>query len=59
MSRYFYCYDSNLHKYLHKINKQRYITAALHEVTLKKFWLYERTPQVNKLINQYEKFMKK
>ncbi|PKR82880.1 hypothetical protein CWO92_22075 [Heyndrickxia camelliae] len=58
MSNYFFCYDSSLHKYLHKIHKQSYICAALHQTTHKTFWLYERTPEINKLIEEYTTFMK-
>lgn len=57
MSNLFFCYDSGLHKYLHKVNKQKYLCAALHETTGKKFWLYERNETVNNLIGDYKKFM--
>ncbi len=57
MVQTFFCYDSNLHKYLHRINHQKYLCAALHETTGKKFWLYERSTTINKLIEDYNKFM--
>lgn len=40
MSNLFFCYDSGLHKYLHKVNKQKYLCAALHETTGKKLKNY-------------------
>jgi hypothetical protein len=55
---YFFCYDSGLHRYLHKVNKQQYICAAIHETTNRKFWLYEQTNTINQLITQYKTFMK-
>jgi hypothetical protein len=58
MSKYFFCYDSALHRYLHKANKQEYICAAKHETTDKKFWLYERTSVLDQLITQYKTFMR-
>lgn len=57
MVRTFFCYDSSLHKYLHKVNNQQYICAALHEKTGNKFWLYERTTTIDNLIKQFQEFM--
>jgi hypothetical protein len=58
MSKYFFCYDSSLHKYLNRVNKQQYVCAAIHETTSRKFWLYERTNTIDQLITQYKEFMK-
>lgn len=58
MSKYFFCYDQMLHKFLHRKHNQNYICAAIHETTNKKFWLYERNETVNNLISQYNEFMK-
>ncbi|TPF17964.1 hypothetical protein CBE79_04205 [Priestia megaterium] len=50
----FYCYSKALHKYLHNVHNVKYLCTALHEHTKNKFWLYERTPQLNSLIREYE-----
>jgi len=37
----------------------KYICAALNEKTLKKFWLYENTPQLQKLLEEYNSIFKR
>lgn len=56
-SKYYFCYSKALHKYLHNKKKIPYICAALHEDTLAKFWLYERTPELEKSLAEYKEFM--
>jgi len=51
---FFYCYSKQLHDYLHKVNKVSYILTALHENTKNKFWLYEKTPELERMLNEYE-----
>ena len=57
--KYFYCYSFTLHKFLHYANNMKYICAALNEKTLKKFWLYENTPQLQKLLEEYNSIFKR
>jgi hypothetical protein len=49
---YFYCYSTNLHELL-RIKGIRYITAALNENTMRKFWMYNRTPEFERVLAEY------
>lgn len=53
MNEYFYCYSTTLYHFL-KANCQRYITTGLHEKTLRKFWLFDKTPELNRLLDEYD-----
>lgn len=53
MNEYFYCYSTTLFHFL-KANRQRYITTGLHEKTLRKFWLFDKTPELNRLLDEYD-----
>lgn len=53
MTNYFYCYSTNLFHFL-KASGQNYICSGLHEKTMNKFWLFEKTPQLNKLLDEYD-----
>jgi hypothetical protein len=53
MTEYFYCYSTTLYHFL-KASQQRYIVAGLHEKTLNKFWLFEKTPQLARLLDEYD-----
>lgn len=50
---YFYCYSTNLFKYL-KIEKEiNYICCGLNENTKKKFWQFKRTEELEKALTGY------
>lgn len=55
---YFYCYSPVLHKYIHNNCKITYICTALHEHTKNKFWLYEKSEQLNAAIEKYNQIFK-
>ncbi|PLR72283.1 hypothetical protein CYJ37_12055 [Bacillus sp. UMB0728] len=58
MSKYFFCYSKPLHKFIQNRYKLDYVTAALHETTLKKFWLYERSDQLRQAQEEYKTLFK-
>lgn len=51
--QFFFCYSSDLHKYIQKHNI-KYVCAALTENKHRKFWLYMRTEQLREVLNQYK-----
>jgi hypothetical protein len=53
VNEFFYCYSTNLFHFL-KANGQRYICRGLHEKTLKMFWLFPKTPELNRLLDEYD-----
>ncbi|MED3832948.1 hypothetical protein [Peribacillus frigoritolerans] len=53
MNNYFFCYSTTLFHFL-KANQQRYIVAGLHEKTLNKFWLFEKTPELSRFLDEYD-----
>jgi hypothetical protein len=57
MSKYFFCYSKQLHKYIQSHYNISYICTALHETTNKKFWLYERNEQLNNALQDYNNIM--
>lgn len=52
MNEFFYCYSTKLHDFL-RINQQRYICAGLNENTMRKFWQYRRTEELNRLLSAW------
>jgi hypothetical protein len=50
---FFYCYSTNLYHFL-KANGQRYICTGLHEKTMNKFWLFAKTPELSRLLDEYD-----
>lgn len=50
MNRYFYCYSYNLKCFLIE-NGQRFITNSVNKNTNKKFWVFEGTDELNKLLD--------
>lgn len=52
-SEYFYCYSTNLFKYLKLEKKIKYVCSALHEKTFNKFWLFKRDDELNKALTEY------
>jgi hypothetical protein len=51
--KYFYCYDINLFKFLKQQKYLNYICTGLNENTLKKFWQFERTKELDIYLNEY------
>lgn len=50
---FFYCYSTNLFKYL-KVEKEiNYICCGLHEKTLRKFWQFVRTKKLEQALKEY------
>lgn len=50
---YFYCYSTNLYHFL-KANSQRYICTGLHENTMRKFWQFHKTAELQRLLDEYD-----
>lgn len=50
---YFFCYSTNLCEFLRNKKGQKYIVTALHDKTMKRFWLFERTGALNKALVEY------
>lgn len=53
MNRYFYCYSYPLKEFL-LINGLRYITHSVNANTQKKFWLFEGTVELNRLLDKWK-----
>jgi hypothetical protein len=49
---FYYCYSTKLHDFLRE-NGVRYICAGLNENTLRKFWQYRRSDELNGLLAQW------
>lgn len=52
LEKYFYCYSRPLKDFLLS-NGERYIIKAIHEKTKKKYWLFEGTEKLNKLLDEW------
>jgi hypothetical protein len=52
--KYFYCYDINLFKFLKQTKNLNYICTGLNENTLKKFWQFERTENLDMYLHEYK-----
>jgi hypothetical protein len=55
--QFFFCYSSDLHKFIQRHNV-KYVCAALHENTHRKFWLYMKNEQLSKVLIQYKQLNK-
>ena len=53
MNRYFYCYSRPLKEFLSD-KGHRYITSSTHPKTDKKFWVFEGTVELNKLLDEWK-----
>ena len=49
MNRYFYCYSYPLKEFLVK-SGLRYVTNSVNANTQKKFWVFEGTDELNRLL---------
>ena len=52
LDKYFYCYSKPLKDFF-LANGERYIIKSIHERTHKKYWLFEGTENLNKLLNEW------
>ncbi|WP_369903110.1 hypothetical protein [Bacillus manliponensis] len=50
---YFFCYSTNLHKFLRYEKGIKYICTARHMTSNKQFWLYERTEELKIALVEY------
>lgn len=55
LEQYFFCYSTNLLEFLRFDKGQRFICTAFHDKTMKRFWLFERTEELNQFLVEYTK----
>lgn len=53
MNKYFYCYSWNLKKFLNSNNEES-IVSGLHPNTKKKYWVFERNNNIDKLLSEWQ-----
>ncbi|WJE26684.1 hypothetical protein [Bacillus cereus] len=53
LQQYFCCYSTNLLEFLRFEKGQRFICTAFHAKTMKRFWLFERTEELNQFLVEY------
>ncbi|PFJ17583.1 hypothetical protein COD67_01855 [Bacillus cereus] len=53
LEQYFFCYSTNLLEFLRFEKGQRFICTAFHDKTMKRFWLFERTEELNQFLVEY------
>ncbi len=51
---FYYCYSTNLFKFLKMEKKINYNCSGLHEVTLRKFWQFKRDEELNQALVEYK-----
>lgn len=51
---FFYCYSTNLFKFLKIEKKISYNCSGLHEVTMRKFWQFKRDGELNQALAEYK-----
>lgn len=51
-NKYFYCYSKPLKDFLLE-NGLRYVLRATHDKTKKKYWVFEGTDELNKLLSEW------
>lgn len=52
MSKYFYCYSWPLKEFL-RLHSEISIVSGLHPNTNKKYWVFERNDNLNKLLDEW------
>lgn len=52
--KYFFCYSTNLYEFLRHEKGFKYICTALHDKTMKRFWLFEKTPELIQALVEYK-----
>lgn len=53
--KYFFCYSTNLMNYLRYECGHKFVCTALHDKTMKRFWLFERTEEIKEALIEYTK----
>ncbi|PEY30034.1 hypothetical protein CN354_26350 [Bacillus cereus] len=53
--KYYFCYSPNLHEFLRYEKGHKFICTAFHNKTMKCFWLFERTEELNQSLVEYTK----
>jgi len=56
---YFFCYSTNLLEFLRYKKGQRYVCTAFHDKTMKRFWLFEKTEELNQSLTEYTEHSRK
>jgi hypothetical protein len=51
--KYFFCYDSNLARFIRFKKDIDFITHAIHPKTHNEFWLFERSDELDSAITEY------
>ena len=51
-NKYFYCYSKPLKDFLLE-NGERYILRAIHDKTKKKYWVFNGTDELNRLLDEW------
>lgn len=57
--KYFFCYSTNLYEFLRYEKGFKYICTAYHHKTKCQFWLFERSDELNKALDEYAERGKK
>jgi hypothetical protein len=52
---YYYCFSTNLHKFLKFDKGIKFICTGLHPTTYKQFWLYHRNDILADALTEYTK----
>lgn len=58
MSKYFYCYSNRLHKFLEAFGVE-YITSAINPSSNKNYWMYEKSENLDMLIEEWNRIKEK
>lgn len=53
MNKYYYCYSWPQKQYLRKNNEEP-IVNGLHPKTQKKYWVFERNENLDRLLNEWQ-----
>ncbi|MDH5159836.1 hypothetical protein P5X88_02745 [Heyndrickxia oleronia] len=53
MNEFYYCYSPNLQAFL-QTQGQRFICVGLNEKTLRKFWQYKRSAELDELLTKWQ-----
>lgn len=53
MSEYYYCYSWPLKEFL-RSNGEKSIVSGLHPKTQKKYWVFERNRNLDKLLTEWQ-----
>lgn len=52
-SKLFYCYSTNLKRFLIEDNNIKYLSKGVNDRTNKNFWLFERTEKLKKCLDEW------